>query len=78
MHFLGTIDVIFVILYLLISAGVSIWSIRRRKASPSDYFLANRNLGWWVIGASILTSNVGSEQVQASINNKKYTDEKNG
>ena len=63
MHFLGTVDVIFVILYLLIIAGVSVWSIRKSKSSPSDYFLANRNLGWWVIGASILASNVGSEHI---------------
>jgi SSS family solute:Na+ symporter len=63
MHFLGTIDILFVILYLLVIAGVSIWSIRRSKESPSDYFLANRNLGWWVIGASILASNVGSEHI---------------
>jgi SSS family solute:Na+ symporter len=63
MKFLGTIDILFVILYLLIIAGVSIWSIRRAKSSPSDYFLANRNLGWWVIGASILASNVGSEHI---------------
>jgi SSS family solute:Na+ symporter len=63
MHFLGTVDVIFVLLYLAIIAGVSVWSIRKSKASPSDYFLANRNLGWWVIGASILASNVGSEHI---------------
>ena len=63
MHFLGTIDLLFVVLYLLIIAGVSVWSIRRSKSSPSDYFLANRNLGWWVIGASILASNVGSEHI---------------
>lgn len=63
MHFLGTIDILFVVLYLLIIAGVSVWSIRKSKASPSDYFLANRNLGWWVIGASILASNVGSEHI---------------
>jgi SSS family solute:Na+ symporter len=63
MHFLGSVDVIFVILYLAIIAGVSVWSIRKSKASPSDYFLANRNLGWWVIGASILASNVGSEHI---------------
>src|SRR5215211_1349835 len=63
MQFLGSIDIIFVVLYLLIIAGVSIWSIRKSKSSPSDYFLANRNLGWWVIGASILASNVGSEHI---------------
>lgn len=63
MHFLGTTDWIFVILYLLVIAGVSIWSIRKSKETASDYFLANRNLGWFVIGASILASNVGSEHI---------------
>jgi SSS family solute:Na+ symporter len=67
MHLLGTIlgakDWIFVILYFIVIGGISIWSIRKSKNSPSDYFLANRNLGWWVIGASILASNVGSEHI---------------
>lgn len=62
MH-LGTVDILFVILYLLIIAAVSIWSIRKSKDSPTNYFLANRNLGWFVIGASILASNVGSEHI---------------
>ncbi|MBP6285946.1 MAG: sodium:solute symporter [Ferruginibacter sp.] len=63
MNFLGTVDWIFLILYMLVIAGISIWSIRKSKDSPTDYFLANRNLGWWVIGASILASNVGSEHI---------------
>ncbi len=63
MNFLGTVDWVFLILYMLVIAGISIWSIRKSKNSPTDYFLANRNLGWWVIGASILASNVGSEHI---------------
>lgn len=63
MNFLGTLDWVFLILYMLVIAGISIWSIRKSKDSPTDYFLANRNLGWWVIGASILASNVGSEHI---------------
>ena len=63
MNFLGTIDWIFVVLYLLVIAAVSVWSIRKSKETTSDYFLANRNLGWFVIGASILASNVGSEHI---------------
>ena len=62
-HFLGFTDWIFVTLYLLVIAGVSVWSIRKTKNTTSDYFLANRNLGWFVIGASILASNVGSEHI---------------
>lgn len=63
MNFLGTTDWIFVVLYLLVIAVVSVWSIRKSKETTSDYFLANRNLGWFVIGASILASNVGSEHI---------------
>jgi SSS family solute:Na+ symporter len=63
MQFLGLIDWIFVVIYLLAIAGISVWSIRKSKATTSDYFLANRNLGWFVIGASILASNVGSEHI---------------
>ena len=63
MKFLGTLDWIFLVLYMLVIAGISVWSIRKSKNSPTDYFLANRNLGWWVIGASILASNVGSEHI---------------
>ncbi len=63
MNFLGVTDWIFVILYLLVIAGISVWSIRKTKDTASGYFLANRNLGWFVIGASILASNVGSEHI---------------
>lgn len=63
MNFLGPIDWLFVIAYLVVIGIVSIWSIRKSKETTSDYFLANRNLGWFVIGASILASNVGSEHI---------------
>src|SRR3982751_4403617 len=63
MQFLSSVDWIFVALYFIVIAAISIWSIRRKKDSPEDYFLANRNLGWFVIGASILASNIGSEHI---------------
>lgn len=63
MTLFGTLDWIVICVYFAVIAGISIWSIRKSKDSPSDYFLANRNLGWFVIGASILASNVGSEHV---------------
>jgi SSS family solute:Na+ symporter len=63
LNFLGTLDWIFVIGYLVVIGAVSVWSIRKTKETTSDYFLANRNLGWFVIGASILASNVGSEHI---------------
>jgi SSS family solute:Na+ symporter len=39
------------------------WVILRRKDTADDYFLAGRNLGWFVVGASIFASNIGSEHL---------------
>ena len=49
--------------YFGILLGVATWVVRKGKDSAADYFLAGRNLGWWVIGASIFASNIGSEHV---------------
>ncbi|MBX2966338.1 MAG: sodium:solute symporter [Cyclobacteriaceae bacterium] len=63
MELFTTIDWVVIILYFLVIAGISVWSMRKKKDSPQDYFLAGRNIGWFVVGASILASNVGSEHV---------------
>ena len=43
--------------------GVAWWVVNRAKDNAADYFLAGRNLSWWVIGASIFASNIGSEHI---------------
>jgi SSS family solute:Na+ symporter len=50
-------------LYFGVLLGVAWWVVRRGKDSATDYFLAGRNLGWWIIGASIFASNIGSEHI---------------
>jgi SSS family solute:Na+ symporter len=50
-------------LYFGILLCVAWWVVRRGKENTTDYFLAGRNLGWWVIGASIFASNIGSEHI---------------
>jgi SSS family solute:Na+ symporter len=60
---LGTYDWIAIAAYFSILAGVAVWVINQREDTAADYFLAGRNLGWWVIGASIFASNIGSEHI---------------
>jgi SSS family solute:Na+ symporter len=52
-----------VVLYFGLLLGVAWWVIRKGRDTADDYFLAGRNLGWWVVGASIFASNIGSEHV---------------
>ena len=35
----------------------------KQSQTSDEYFLAGRNLGWWVIGAAVFSSNIGSEQL---------------
>ena len=37
--------------------------IRQNKDTADDYFLAGRNLSWWIVGSSIFASNIGSEHL---------------
>ena len=57
------IDWFVIAIYFSILLGVAWWVVKKGKDSAADYFLAGRNLGWWVIGASIFASNIGSEHV---------------
>ncbi len=57
------IDWLMIALYFGILALVAGWVVKRSKDTAADYFLAGRNLGWWVIGASIFASNIGSEHI---------------
>jgi len=60
---LNGLDWLMIALYFSILLGVAWWVVRRAKDTATDYFLAGRNLGWWVIGASIFASNIGSEHI---------------
>ena len=58
-----SLDWITLILFF-IGLGYIIWRvINQKQDSPEQYFLAGRNLGWFVIGASIFASNIGSEHI---------------
>jgi len=61
---LGTIDWIVIIGYFALIAGIAWWSIRTQKQRTTDqYFLAGRHLDWFIVGASIFASNIGSEHL---------------
>ncbi|WP_367392659.1 sodium:solute symporter [Lewinella sp. LCG006] len=63
MSVLATLDWIVILLYFVIILGIAWWVIRRKSETSDEYFLAGRNLGWYVVGASIFASNIGSEHL---------------
>ncbi len=46
--------------FIAVVIGVSLYASRKEDSSE-DYFLAGRNLTWWLIGFSLIASNISSE-----------------
>ena len=63
MQTLDTFDWVIICLYFAILLGIAFWVIGKKKGDTEDYFLAGRNIGWFVVGCSIFASNIGSEHV---------------
>ncbi|MBK9316427.1 MAG: sodium/solute symporter [Acidobacteria bacterium] len=58
-----SLDWVFIGGYFALLLGLAWWVILKGKDTADDYFLAGRNLGWFVVGASIFASNIGSEHL---------------
>ena len=52
--------------YFVLVIGVALYISRKPKdheRNAEDYFLAGRSLPWWIIGASLIASNISTEQI---------------
>lgn len=63
MQLLDIYDWITIGIYFLVLIGLAILVLKKEQNNTEDYFLAGRNMGWFVVGASIFASNIGSEHV---------------
>lgn len=63
MSTLHYLDWLVILGYFAIILGLAWWVIKQKNKNSEDYFLAGRNLSWFVVGASIFASNIGSEHL---------------
>lgn len=65
MGLLNGLDWTVVGVYFALVFGVAFWVGRGDKAreNSKDYFLAGRNTGWFIVGASLFASNIGAEHL---------------
>lgn len=62
---LANSDIIVFFIYFFIVAGYGYWIYRKKKSAQTtstDFFLAEGQLTWWAIGASLIASNISAEQ----------------
>ena len=62
---LNILDLATIVIYFLIVFAIAWWASRRERSQneSTDYFLAGRDVGWFVVGASLFASNIGSEHL---------------
>jgi SSS family solute:Na+ symporter len=63
MSILQPLDWIVIVAYFALIVGIVLWVMKKQKKTSDSYFLAGRQLGWFIIGASIFASNIGSEHL---------------
>ena len=55
-------DSLIILVYFIAVLGIGLY-MRNSDKNLTDYFLAGRNVGWFIIGASLFASNIGSEHL---------------
>jgi SSS family solute:Na+ symporter len=68
MNKLTTLDYAVFLIYFVAVSAYGYWIYKRKQrseASTTDFFLAEGSLTWWAIGASLIASNISSEQFVA-------------
>ena len=65
MPLLQSADYLVFLIYFMVVIGYGSWiyfSKKKAKEDSKDYFLAEGQLTWWAIGASLIASNISAEQ----------------
>ncbi len=57
---ISLLDSVIIFLYLIIVLSIGI-RIKNQDRNTKEYFLANRNLGWFAVGISLFATNISSE-----------------
>ena len=59
---IGLLDGLLVVGYLLISAIIGLWAGRKAIRTADEFFFAHREARWPLIGASLFSANISSQQ----------------
>jgi SSS family solute:Na+ symporter len=57
---ISMVDVAVIAAYMVGITAFGIWTGFRRNATTDQYFLANKSLGWFTVGAAVFTSNIST------------------
>lgn len=64
---LHLIDLAVFVLYMIAAVGLGLWVARKGKDTAQSYFLGNKTIPWFVVGASMVAADISSEQFISNV-----------
>src|SRR5947209_8609618 len=64
---LHLIDLAVFALYMIVAVGLGLWVARKGKQTAQSYFLGNKTIPWFVVGASMVAADISSEQFISNV-----------
>ena len=58
---LTTLDWTFIGAYFALALGVGLWAGKQAKTDAAGYFLAGRNMPWWLLGISMVATTFSTD-----------------
>ena len=64
---LHAIDLIVFASYMVLTIGLGFWVSRKNQKNVQSYFLGNKTIPWFVVGASMVAADISSEQFISNV-----------
>ena len=58
---LTTLDWALIGAYFALALGVGLWASKQAKTDAAGYFLAGRNMPWWLLGISMVATTFSTD-----------------
>lgn len=64
---LNSYDLAFFAAYLALTVAIGFWAARGMRSRSKQYFLGDKAMPWYVVGASMVSTNISSEHFVANV-----------
>lgn len=64
---LNSFDLAVFAIYMLVTVGLGFWVARRGEKTSKDYFLGNKTIPWFVVGSSMVATDISSEHFISNV-----------
>src|SRR5678816_436333 len=64
---LHVVDLIIFAAYILVTVGLGFWVARKGKETAQGYFLGNKSIPWFVVGSSMVATDISSEHFISNV-----------